>query len=626
MENPSFLNKKYQNLPGSKEVSRAVEETKKDPERVSLPHSKTERTQAYLNRIENIINDPRGWELLSHKIKEDFTLDLEDPEVLQKTINTLHRIDVNTAIEGGQLAEVQQTQNISQEQINDTYMKGAFEKKGSQEESLNQWLDYLKQNDAEYPVWFQYFTMRNLKKMGRFNKEEQEYSKRSRNSLDSFPELNAEALGEVYRLLNKGLGNKEYTYNPDIHTPEQKLELEAKRSHLEKLLSKKDFAGIYSFAQMESEGNSNREHLEGEWKKFEQNSDPEILEETLRNKGTGWCTATGSAEAHLQGGDFYVYYTKGDSGTYTEPRIAIRMENEQVREVRGVEHQQNLEGDLVDIAQEKYTTLPGGDKYEKKALDMKRVTALTKKHENGEELETDDLRFLYEIDGSIQGFGNSRDLRIVQLLEGRDQRTDLTKVFDCRPEQIALTQEEALTGDCVFYKGGLSLSGLSSAEHLKLPEHLGGRLFLDGLTSAEHLKLPEHLGGGLSLSGLSSAEHLKLPEHLGGRLFLDGLTSAEHLKLPEHLGGGLSLSGLSSAEHLKLPEHLGGRLFLDGLTSAEHLKLPEHLGGGLSLSGLSSAEHLKLPEHIGGRLFLDGLTSADKEMLREKYPQHAERI
>ena len=44
---------------------------------------------------------------------------------------------------------------------------------------------------------------------------------------------------------------------------------------------------------------------------------------------------------------------------------------------------------------------------------------------------------------------------------------------------------------CAAYDGksDLDLSGLTSAEHLKLPEQIGGWLYLRGLTSAERKKV-----------------------------------------------------------------------------------------------------------------------------------------
>ena len=55
------------------------------------------------------------------------------------------------------------------------------------------------------------------------------------------------------------------------------------------------------------------------------------LVESLKGYNTGWCTAGEStAKTQLQGGDFYVYYTLDENDEYKVPRIAIRMENNQI--------------------------------------------------------------------------------------------------------------------------------------------------------------------------------------------------------------------------------------------------------------------------------------------------------
>ena len=65
----------------------------------------------------------------------------------------------------------------------------------------------------------------------------------------------------------------------------------------------------------------------------------------LQGYNTGWCTAGSKNIARDQicgvssydGGDFYVYYTKNKNGDYKIPRIAIRMENDCIGEIRGIE-------------------------------------------------------------------------------------------------------------------------------------------------------------------------------------------------------------------------------------------------------------------------------------------------
>ena len=67
------------------------------------------------------------------------------------------------------------------------------------------------------------------------------------------------------------------------------------------------------------------------------------LAQSLRSWNTGWCTAGTRTAAHqLSMGDFYVYYTQDEEGKDVVPRVAIRMEDGSVAEVRGINPDQNL--------------------------------------------------------------------------------------------------------------------------------------------------------------------------------------------------------------------------------------------------------------------------------------------
>lgn len=433
MEGPRFLDQKYKDLTGSREVERAVVSTHVDaqreddlkhyPERDFSPHTREERIAAYLDRLDYIIKDERGWRRLKYKLQKEFTIDIEDEDTLTKIAHQLYESEKRQAIEQGRGADVARLER--EEDVMERYRDAIIEKQGIQEHTLSTWLDYLHQNDAQYPTWFRYFIIRNLEKMGTLNKEKGEYSKRTGYTIAPFPELNSEALGFVYRMLTTGVGHQEFEDAPE------------KRNELISLVEKKDFIKLYAFAEIETAGALNKESIQGTWVKYDQGSDHHKLEQALKGKGTGWCTAEGSAYAHLEGGDFYVYFTRGTHGTYSEPRVAIRMENGQVAEVRGVNHRQELEPDLVDIAQAQYHSLPGGERFDKKSEDMKRMTALTLKQEKDEPFTKDDLRFLYEIDSSIEGFGYDRDPRIETLRGERNRKEDIITLCDCAPEHLA---------------------------------------------------------------------------------------------------------------------------------------------------------------------------------------------
>ncbi len=430
MERPDFLEKKYPDLPGSKPVEQAVVKSRLDTERKFAPHTRDERIQAYLDRLDRVVKDERGWELLKHKIIKEFSIDTDDSDAVEKIAHGLYESEKRLAREQGRGADIERLEESQQEDLLERYKGFVGEKQDIQERTLTSWLDYLHQNDAEYPTWFRYFVVRNLQKMGTLDKEKGEYTKRTAHTIAPFPELNSEALGFVYRMLTTGIGHQEFLDEPE------------KRDELEKLITKKDFIKLYTFAQIETAGALNRESLQGEWARYPQGSDHHALEQVLRGKGTGWCTAEGSASAHLQGGDFYVYFTRGIGGKYSEPRIAIRMEGDNVAEVRGVNHRQELEPALIDVATEKYHALPGGEKFDKQSADMKRMTLLTKKQESGESFTKDDLAFLYELDAPIEGFGYDKDPRIEELRTSRYIEDDIPVIFGCAKDQIAHTEDE----------------------------------------------------------------------------------------------------------------------------------------------------------------------------------------
>ncbi len=141
------------------------------------------------------------------------------------------------------------------------------------------------------------------------------------------------------------------------------------------------------------------------------------------------------------------------------------MEGEQVAEVRGVNHRQELEPVLVDIATAQYHALPGGNKFDKKSEDMKKVTALLKKKEKEEFFTKDDLLFLYEANAPIEGFGYDKDPRVLELRRDRNQEEDMLVIFDCTKAEIAHVPNE-ITATTKAYVGPL-LPGVLQ----KLPEN-----------------------------------------------------------------------------------------------------------------------------------------------------------
>ena len=643
-----FLHQKDSKLHTTKPIEKTQARLKSKGEKIS--QKPVDKIEAHLNRIEDIFNPDslkhhkdfdrkeRNINLLKKNLYDNVIIKQEDiPEEYYENQRRLAR-------EQGR-GDIEVTEEMK-DQLNEIIIS-------DQKSTLDNWTNYLTSTDSDsYPMWAKYWTFTNMLKLSSFDKEKHAFGKRGKGTVAPFPDLNREALAYVADAIIKNISKED---TPDIkNNPE-----------LQKLLQGANFGKLYAHAIEKITPTEGDEllNIEGEWIKYDKGSGHMPLVKSLQGHGTGWCTAgETTAKAHLQGGDFYVYYSYDKQGKPIIPRVAIRMQGSEIGEVRGIAHEQNLDPYINDVVNDKMKEFPDGEEYQKKVADMKHLTEIDMKHQGNEELTKDELRFLYEIDHKIKGFGYQDDPRVKEILEGRDIKDDVSCALDCSRDQLSTTEEEALKGNIKFHYGNLNLSSLQSAKGLKLPETINGNLNLYSLQSAEGLELPETINGSLDLYSLQSAEGLEFPKTINGDLYLYSLRSAEGLKLPETINGyldlyslrsaeglefpetingslnlynlqsaeglefpktidgSLHLSSLQSAKGLKLPETINGNLNLSSLQSAEGLELPETINGYLYLSSLQSAEGLKLPETINGYLDLYSLRSAEKEKLRIKYP------
>lgn len=436
-----------------------------------------------------------------------------------------------------------------------------------QKSTLDLWIDYFMSEDAMYPTWFKVYAFKGMLGLSTYDKEKQEFGKRTDKTTTPFIDLNMEALSKVYDILKSEIGENNLT------------------GEERKILSKgESFKKLYTYYLINLDSKIiNNDETEGIWIKYDMGSDYMPLWESLQGKNTGWCTAgKETAKIQLENGDFYVYYTKDENGEYKNPRIAIRMDGtNKIAEVRGISKNQNLEPNMELIIDKKLEEFPDRDEYKKKVHDMKRLTLIEEKQKNNQELSLDDLKFLYEVDSEIKGFGYEKDPRIEEIISKRDKRKDVAFVYDINEDEIAFSKEEwEENKDRIkVYYGDLDLSHLISAKGLILPNIISGNLNLSSLKSAEGLTLPNIMNGNLNLTGLKSAEGLKLPNIIKGDLYLDHLLNAEGLKLPNTIEGSLFLDGLTSVEGLVLPNTIKGDLYLSSLTSIAGLVLPISLFG-----------------------------------------------
>lgn len=373
-----------------------------------------------------------------------------------------------------------------------------------QKSSLDLWVDYLSSPDAPYSDGLKYYTLRNVLNMGSYDKEKGKFTERAKGTVKPFPDLNREALAYVL----DAIGKKYKGYDVDL----SKIE-EEDRPQFEKLLASESFPKLYSWA-IDKVTPATEEELRatgGKWVKYDQNSDHMPLVRSLEGHGTGWCTAGEStAQAQLQGGDFHIYYSMDKAGEPTVPRIAIRMQQGSIAEVRGIAANQNLDAGVSQIVEDKLKEFSDGELYKKRVADMKTLTEIEQKANEGLALSAQELRFLYETDSTIDGFGYERDPRIKELRSTRNSDQDMLTIFDCESSQI-VHQANQINQEIKAYVGPLE-SGIFTTlqrygiEHIytKFPE---GKIRIQDLEiggkSKEQLK-QELESNGINISSYAN--------------------------------------------------------------------------------------------------------------------------
>lgn len=433
MENPGsqFLNEVF-NLnksPGIDAAARRAEVLSGE----KVPQKVESRVQNYLDRLQFLLNNEnpqkreRARSLIRQRLHDEYIVTPD--QIVDYRLRTDQRI----ARQQGH-GNIEITPDIRDRAYEE--LEGVIEETiGQQTDSLDAWMDYLLSEDVTYPDWLKYFAFRNILSLTAYDHQKGEFPKRSTGSVDwttlrEFPELNREALAYI------------------LDEIENKYQGVTRKEDIRKLLQGENFAKMYAKAY-EQATPANTERLaitEGHWVKFDQGSDPQQLVDSIQGHGTGWCTAGEStARSQLQGGDFYVYYSLDEQNQPTIPRVAIRMDGDSIGEVRGIADNQNLDPYVGGIVQEKLAQFPDGKAYEKKTSDMRWLTTIENRMNAGRNLTKDELIFLYEINGIIEGFGYQRDPRIAELRARRDPIEDAPVVLDCDPGEIAWNRHEVST-------------------------------------------------------------------------------------------------------------------------------------------------------------------------------------
>ena len=520
-----IISKMYKDLHNSERVLHVSKESDK----------KRERLLNYFNRLEKIhkrVSESKNKS--DEKLLKGFYYDLYviKPEDIPESY---FQNQVKLAMERG-YGNIELT-NEDKKRMTDQVIE-------DQKHSLDKWIEYFlyDEESKSYEMWEKYWVFQGLQNLGKYDKKTYKFSKRDKTTVYPFPPVEREFIFTTLHLMEDYIKDKKGD------------------EEIKSALGSGNFKMLYEYVIKQSmlKDKLQSNTTSGKWVKYEQGSDYNILRDSLQGYYTGWCTAAGEnfAKSQLAGGDFYVYYSFDNNGEAKIPRIAIRMDGKnKIGEIRGIADRQNMEPEMMPILEEKLKEFPDRDKYLKKEHDMKLLTLIDKKVNNNIELNLGELKFLYEIDDKISGFGFMEDPRIKEIKSKRNIKRDYSIIFNIKEEDVALSQEEWKKTPNKFkvLVGNLDLSHYNSLDNIVLPKYISGNLNLSSLSNANGIIFPQQVGGNLELSSLTSAEGVVLPIRVNGDLNLNRLTTANGLVLPQYIGGRLIAFDLRTIEGLKLP-------------------------------------------------------------------------
>lgn len=257
-------------------------------------------------------------------------------------------------------------------------------------EQLKDWRDYLCGEDNEYPTWFKLWAWEGMTKLGKYDGNTKLYSKRSKNTIASFPPLDKGALAETYKTL-------ESYHNGERGGDNDELD--------QKYIASANFNALYShFVNKHIVPTPEYgEAIHGGWVEYRPGDEERVADAV---NGTSWCiVAPSKAREYLGRNDssFHLLHLQNpETGELDRHACAsIRMEDGKVAEISGRKpgSGQMLEDSLVETVEAKVLTMPGGEAKRQAFLDRKELIRLSRKEDP---LTKEELEFVYEVNRNIE--------------------------------------------------------------------------------------------------------------------------------------------------------------------------------------------------------------------------------
>lgn len=449
----------------------------------------------------------------------------------------------------------------------------------SQKKSLSKWIDYLFETD-KYPMWAKYWAFQGMLKLGQYDKDNKCFTVRSKKTLSPFVDIDIESL-------NKTLKN----------ITEYKNKIIPKDKELEQLIENGNFGNIYAYnINMKINAQNKTNQNDGQWIEYRY-KEGKKLAKALENKGTFWCiTSEVMASNYLEYGTIYIYFTKDEDKKYTIPRICIRAEDLDVKEVKGVaDTNDNLEYSMIEIAKNKLKDFYGSDYFIQTADDIKKLTKIYDKYQNNVELTTGELRFLYEIDREIGSFTWNKDSRIKKILKTRDTKQDLSKIFSCSTDKIGTTLKDLQREDLYIYYGHIRYD--EKENYIIPPVVIGDINTVDSKTIKGFDKL-YLICGSFHGENLETVENLNNLEIVTKNLYLNNVKRAKGLEKLSYVGESVILDNIQTLKGLKSLERvknlsLKKAKYAEGATNLKSVTGYLTIPNMVDLSGFENLELVK---------------------------------
>jgi hypothetical protein len=517
-----------------------------------------------LKRIESQFND-----MLDNY--ESYLINEDSPSITNYINN-----EIETHKEQGSSLEV--IQRLEQMKENENSRRTIIDDIAkTQKESLEKWVEYLRL--SEYKLPFKFLILKAVLNFN-YDLKQNKLFERGRDTIRNFTPFDAGSLAE---LNEKNSDFLLMDYNVIMNENSSKI--------------------LNSQEVVEQSGN-------GKWIKFNggKKTKPEDIEKNgnrLMNlvQNTYWCTKS-AGTSQLRGGDFYVYVTEANGEIF--PRIAVRMNEDKVGEVRGNKSSaQDLDAEMLPIAEEFLTkNIPNDSgkkwldsiKYNKKCVEMRKRFEAEGMYKD---FIYDYIKLIADKDKYKVDYGQNGN---VVLLEQKFEEIIQTPNEHYKKGDI-VTNYNFLSPNTIYYIGTLTnyefsyLKEISPNKELDLSKWklklVSGTLetpqFISNLGNIEYV--------GKSLSLTQNIKNLGNVKYVGEELTLsDNIESLSNL---ESIGGGLSLK--SNIKDLGKLKKVG---FLQINACDENFSLGslEQIDGDLQILNFSIDIDFGNLKTIGGKL------------------------